>query len=39
MKPTLVAITTLSRFAGSRFSQRPMTVSLSPPWCPGTQAE
>ena len=31
MNPTLVAITILSRFAGSRFSQRPITVSLSPP--------
>jgi len=39
MKPTLVAITTLSRFAGSRLSQRPITVSLSPPRWPGTQAE
>ena len=38
-QPTLVAMTTLSRFAGSRFSQRPITASLSPPSWPGTQAE
>ena len=39
MKPTLVAITIRSRLPGSRFSQLPITVSLSPPLWPGTQAE
>src|SRR5438105_2704885 len=33
--PTLVASTTRSRLP-PRASQRPMTVSDSPPWCPGT---
>jgi hypothetical protein len=36
--PTLVAITTWSRFAVA-FSQLPMMVSDSPPWWPGTQRE
>ncbi len=39
MKPTLVAMTILSRLAGSRLSQLPITVSLSPPVWPGAQAE
>ena len=39
MNPTLVAITTLSRLAGSRLSQRPIRPSLSPPLWPGTHAE
>jgi hypothetical protein len=38
MKPTLVAMTIRSRLP-LRFSQRPMTVSLSPPLWPGAQAE
>src|ERR1700686_3141524 len=36
--PTLVAITTSFRFA-LRFNQLPMTVSDSPPRCPGTHTE
>jgi hypothetical protein len=38
MNPTLVAISTWSRLP-LRLSQRPITVSLSPPEFPGAQAE
>ena len=39
LPPTFVAITTLPRHEESRFSQSPMTRSLSPPEWPGAQAE
>ena len=37
--PHLVAISTLSRFSGSFFSQLPITISDSPPLWPGAQRE